>query len=115
MSRAFSFLVGCIFAEMMTRRPLFPGDSEIDQLFRIFRYFWLIQPPKLVTTLLLFYQLHGNSHRRILVFLWLFVLDCLPCVTLICLRPGVSSYPDFKPTFPQWKVPADSLGKVDIS
>lgn len=29
--------LGCIFAEMITRRPLFPGDSEIDQLFRIFR------------------------------------------------------------------------------
>ncbi|KAL7751464.1 Cyclin-dependent kinase catalytic subunit [Sorochytrium milnesiophthora] len=29
--------VGCIFAEMMTRTPLLPGDSEIDQLFRIFR------------------------------------------------------------------------------
>ncbi|XP_032945523.1 cyclin-dependent kinase 3 isoform X2 [Rhinolophus ferrumequinum] len=28
---------GCIFAEMVTRRALFPGDSEIDQLFRIFR------------------------------------------------------------------------------
>ena len=30
--------VGCIFAEMYTKRPLFQGDSEIDQLFRIFRY-----------------------------------------------------------------------------
>eukprot|EP00730_Choanoeca_flexa_P016450 TRINITY_DN7771_c0_g1_i1.p1 TRINITY_DN7771_c0_g1~~TRINITY_DN7771_c0_g1_i1.p1 ORF type:complete len:344 (+),score=73.55 TRINITY_DN7771_c0_g1_i1:22-1032(+) len=29
--------VGCIFAEMVTRRPLFPGDSEIDELFKIFR------------------------------------------------------------------------------
>ncbi|CAD1469756.1 hypothetical protein QLX08_009971 [Tetragonisca angustula] len=29
--------LGCIFAEMATRRALFPGDSEIDQLFRIFR------------------------------------------------------------------------------
>jgi len=29
--------LGCIFAEMITRKPLFPGDSEIDQLFRIFR------------------------------------------------------------------------------
>jgi len=28
---------GCIFAEMLTNRPLFPGDSEIDQIFRIFR------------------------------------------------------------------------------
>lgn len=29
--------IGCIFAEMLTKRPLFPGDSEIDQIFRIFR------------------------------------------------------------------------------
>ena len=31
--------VGCIFAEMaMQGAPLFPGDSEIDQIFKIFRY-----------------------------------------------------------------------------
>ena len=29
--------IGCIFAEMATRKPLFQGDSDIDQLFRIFR------------------------------------------------------------------------------
>jgi len=30
--------VGCIFAEMVLRgSPLFPGDSEIDQIFKIFR------------------------------------------------------------------------------
>ncbi|XP_013381936.1 cyclin-dependent kinase 1 [Lingula anatina] len=29
--------IGCIFAEMVTKVPLFRGDSEIDQLFRIFR------------------------------------------------------------------------------
>jgi len=28
---------GCIFAEMLAKKPLFPGDSEIDQLFKIFR------------------------------------------------------------------------------
>lgn len=45
--------VGCIFAEMVTRKPLFPGDSEIDEIFRIFRFDalslsgviqWLISP-----------------------------------------------------------------------
>ena len=30
--------IGCIMAEMITKKPLFHGDSEIDQLFRIFRY-----------------------------------------------------------------------------
>uniref|UniRef100_A0A023F3U5 Putative serine/threonine kinase n=1 Tax=Triatoma infestans TaxID=30076 RepID=A0A023F3U5_TRIIF len=29
--------IACIFAEMASRKPLFQGDSEIDQLFRIFR------------------------------------------------------------------------------
>ena len=29
--------IGCIFAEMINHAPLFPGDSEIDELFRIFR------------------------------------------------------------------------------
>jgi len=28
---------GCIIAEMATMQPLFPGDSEIDTIFRIFR------------------------------------------------------------------------------
>jgi len=56
--------VGCIFAEMaMQGNPLFPGDSEIDQIFRIFR-------------------LLGTPSEEV----W----------------PGVSSLPDYKPTFPQW-------------
>ena len=29
--------LGCVIGEMATGRPLFPGDSEIDTLFRIFR------------------------------------------------------------------------------
>lgn len=32
--------VGCIFAELVTKRPLFAGDCEIDQLFRIFRFYF---------------------------------------------------------------------------
>ena len=27
--------VGCIMAELYTLRPLFPGDSEVDQIFKI--------------------------------------------------------------------------------
>ena len=30
--------IGAIFAEMCTRKPLFPGDSEIDEIFKIFKY-----------------------------------------------------------------------------
>jgi len=29
--------IGCIFAEMVNQKPLFPGESEIDQLFKIFQ------------------------------------------------------------------------------
>ena len=29
--------IGVIFAEMANRRPLWPGDSEIDELYKIFR------------------------------------------------------------------------------
>jgi len=30
--------LGCIFAEMLTKKPLLPGDSEIDQLYKIFQF-----------------------------------------------------------------------------
>lgn len=63
--------IGAIFAEMANRRALWPGDSEIDELFRIFR------------TL-------GTPDERI----W----------------PGVSSLPDFKPTFPRW--PRANLARI---
>jgi cyclin-dependent kinase 2 len=56
--------VGCIFAELVTKRPLFPGDCEIDELFRIFR------------TL-------GTPNEEV----W----------------PGVTTLPDYKSTFGQWK------------
>lgn len=29
--------VGCIFAELVTRRPLFPGHNDEDQLMKIFK------------------------------------------------------------------------------
>lgn len=29
--------LGCIFAELSNRKPLYSGDSEVDQLFRIFQ------------------------------------------------------------------------------
>ncbi|KAH8926661.1 Pkinase-domain-containing protein [Atractiella rhizophila] len=29
--------VGCIFGELIGKQPMFPGDSEIDEIFKIFR------------------------------------------------------------------------------
>lgn len=55
--------IGCIFAEMALKKPLFQGDSEIDELFRIFRI--LSTPTEEI---------------------W----------------AGVTSLPDFKPSFPRW-------------
>lgn len=70
--------IGCIFAEMVTKRPLFHGDSEIDQLFRIFR---TLTTPTEDT--------------------W----------------PGVSSLPDYKPGFPNWKsnTLSQSVKQIDAS
>lgn len=33
-----TWAIGCIFAELYERRPIFAGDSEIDQIFKIFQY-----------------------------------------------------------------------------
>ena len=62
--------IGCIFSELIERKPLFVGDSEIDQIFKIF-------------------QFHGTPTEKT----W----------------PGISQIPDFKPTFPRFKM-ADIKG-----
>jgi cyclin-dependent kinase len=70
--------VGCIFAEMCTRKPLFPGDSEIDEIFKIFRCVVLpcYLTPADSTSIL------GTPNEQD----W----------------PGVTSFPDYKPSFPKW-------------
>lgn len=32
-----TWAAGCLYAEMLSGEPLFPGDSDVDQLFRITR------------------------------------------------------------------------------
>ena len=55
---------GCIFAEMCTRKPLFPGDSEIDEIFKIFRYVPSLNLSLNVSLVADFYwQSPGHSHR----------------------------------------------------
>ena len=73
--------VGCIFAEMCTRKPLFPGDSEIDEIFKIFRYVNFLNPPASMSQLTLRSILGTPTEQE-----W----------------PGVTSFPDFKPSFPKW-------------
>ena len=34
-----TWAIGCIFAEFYEKRPIFLGDSEIDQIFKIFQFF----------------------------------------------------------------------------
>lgn len=43
---------GAIFAEMCMRKPLFPGDSEIDEIFKIFRYVFQIMLTETLSDLL---------------------------------------------------------------
>ncbi len=72
--------VGCIFAELIMRRPLFPGDSEIDELYKIFR---CVCYPCLWNALLTLPRILGTPSEET----W----------------PGVTKLPDFKPQFPTWK------------
>ncbi|XP_076170539.1 cyclin-dependent kinase 1 isoform X1 [Ptiloglossa arizonensis] len=78
--------IGCIFAEMATKKPLFQGDSEIDQLFRIFRY----DVNNMLDCKLTEYKIIVDAFCRILRTpteeIW----------------PGVTQLTDYKATFPNW-------------
>jgi cyclin-dependent kinase len=87
--------VGCIFAEMVMRGiPLFPGDSEIDQIFKIFR-----------SVNLFVCSAPSVGERRLFV-----VVGPIPDNLIRSVLgtpneeswPGVKQLPDYKPTFPQW-------------
>jgi cyclin-dependent kinase 1 len=65
---------------MSDKRPLFHGDSEIDQLFRIFRY-TQFRGKKIIQNRLC--RILGTPTEQS----W----------------KGVTELPDYKPTFPKWK------------
>lgn len=44
--------VGCLTAELLTGEPLFPGDSDIDQLFHIAKCLGTFLSPTLLKNLL---------------------------------------------------------------
>ena len=46
---------GCIFAELATGQPIFPGRSNIDQLWLILRCFGRLSPRQM--------QLAGNNSK----------------------------------------------------
>ena len=76
--------VGCIFAEMSSNNVLFEGDSEIDQIFRIFRFF--------------FFNLKNYVSQKIVKLIFFRVLGTPTDKTW----PGVSKMKLYKSTFPQF-------------
>jgi cyclin-dependent kinase len=84
--------VGCIFAEMIMRQPLFPGDSEIDEIFRIFR----CAPPSFFIHTM---PDEGADRAPLLLATWRGRLLGTPDEEV---WPGVTNLPDYKTTFPHW-------------
>lgn len=87
--------IGCIFAEMATKNPLFMGDSEIDQIFRIFR-----------SVIHCSFQ-ENRCNVRNSNFAYIFRIMSTPTEET---WEGVSQLPDFKKSFPHWT--EDGLGKI---
>ena len=73
---------------MLNQRPLFPGDSEIDELFKIFRFVSL-DPPHCHEYVGSLTNVHGLPFR-------------LLGTPTDDVWPGVTQLPDFKDTFPKW-------------
>lgn len=59
--------VGCILAEMLSNRPIFPGKHYLDQLNHILGKFYIITFPHPSTSLHLFYQ-SGSAIFFLLIF-----------------------------------------------
>eukprot|EP01138_Halocafeteria_seosinensis_P007884 gb/GECG01008055.1/.p1 GENE.gb/GECG01008055.1/~~gb/GECG01008055.1/.p1 ORF type:complete len:240 (+),score=12.90 gb/GECG01008055.1/:1-720(+) len=78
---------GCLLYELLTRKILFPGDSEIDQIFRIFRYAFELLPVYIVAKLVF------NSTDETCRVLGTPTENSWP---------GITKLPQFKTWFPQW-------------
>ena len=92
--------IGCIFGEMVLQNPLFPGDSEIDELYKIFRYTWFIERRILGTPSeenwngisslpeykTLFPQWQPQALSKILPQLDIYGLDLLSVLNIICSK-----------------------------
>jgi serine/threonine protein kinase len=80
---------GAILAEMILGKPLFSGDSEIDQLHRIFRCA----------------MIQSSENVLLRLYRWLF-FEKFVCRTLgtpdSSTWPGVESLPLYASTFPTW-------------
>lgn len=87
--------VGCLYAEMMTGEPLFPGDSDIDQLFQIVR---VLGKPNMRHQLLIsrntmFKGMKQEQNSSLAQLFPDWNRDSLDFVTQ-CLRMDTSSRPD---------------------
>lgn len=70
--------VGCILAEMLSNRPIFPGKHYLDQLNHILGEFYIIAFPHSSTSLHLFYQMDqsGSPIFFLLIFQFLYSIYC---------------------------------------
>lgn len=80
--------VACIFVEMLNGRALFPGDSEIDELYKIFRVLGTPSDASWPGKGVLWFLVERPWFRHIPVV----------CFGL----PGFSTLPEARETFPRW-------------
>ena len=75
--------VGTIIAEMITKKALFPGDSEIEEIFKIFRF------------------AHDQSDFDVNMLIYAIEIRLLGTPNEH-IWPGVTSFPDWNDKFPTW-------------
>ena len=56
--------IGCLLAEMLTGEPLFPGDSDIDQLHHITRCFGMYEKTSACTNNICFHREFNSASQR---------------------------------------------------